>query len=137
METQKIYHILVAEDNLINQKLINKLLINRGYNTLVVEDGQKAVEALHNKSFDLVLMDIQMPIMDGYQATTYIRNVERLTGEHIPIIAVTAFAMDSDRKKCYELGMDDFLAKPFNKQDFYEVIEKHLLSNRMVSGSSA
>ncbi len=129
----KKINILVAEDNLINQKLINKLLMNRGYQTLVVEDGLKAVEALHNKSFDLVLMDIQMPIMDGYQATSYIRNVERLTGDHIPIIAVTAFAMDSDRQKCYELGMDDFLAKPFNKMDFYNVIEKHLSSGRVPS----
>jgi two-component system, sensor histidine kinase and response regulator len=133
LETQKIYHILVAEDNLINQKLINKLLLNRGYNTLVVEDGQKAVEALQNKSFDLILMDIQMPIMDGYQATEYIRSVEKLTGQHIPIIAVTAFAMESDKKKCYELGMDDFLAKPFNKHDFYDVIERHLLSNRVMN----
>lgn len=107
--------------------------MNRGYQTLVVEDGLKAVEALHNKSFDLVLMDIQMPIMDGYQATSYIRNVERLTGDHIPIIAVTAFAMDSDRQKCYELGMDDFLAKPFNKMDFYNIIEKHLSSGRVIS----
>ncbi|HLT24095.1 MAG TPA: response regulator [Ignavibacteria bacterium] len=129
----KKINILVAEDNLINQKLINKLLTNRGYQTLVVEDGLKAVEALHNKSFDLVLMDIQMPIMDGYQATSYIRNVERLTGDHIPIIAVTAFAMDSDRQKCYELGMDDFLAKPFNKMDFYNIIEKHLSSGRVIS----
>jgi len=129
----KKINILVAEDNLINQKLINKLLMNRGYQTLVVEDGLKAVEALHNKSFDLVLMDIQMPIMDGYQATSYIRNVERLTGDHIPIIAVTAFAMDSDRQKCYELGMDDFLAKPFNKMDFYNIIEKHLSSGRVSS----
>lgn len=131
-DSKKI-NILVAEDNLINQKLINKLLMNRGYQTLVVEDGLKAVEALHNKSFDLVLMDIQMPIMDGYQATSYIRNVERLTGDHIPIIAVTAFAMDSDRQKCYELGMDDFLAKPFNKMDFYNIIEKHLSSGRVIS----
>lgn len=129
----KKINILVAEDNLINQKLINKLLMNRGYQTLVVEDGLKAVEALHNKSFDLVLMDIQMPIMDGYQATSYIRNIERLTGDHIPIIAVTAFAMDSDRQKCYELGMDDFLAKPFNKMDFYNIIEKHLSSGRVIS----
>ncbi len=120
------YKVLVAEDNYINQKLIKKLLHKKGYNTLVVEDGKKVIDVLQNQQYDVILMDIQMPIMDGYQATSCIREKERLTGEHIPIIGITAFAMESDRQKCFAIGMDDYLSKPFHKDDFYDVIEKHL-----------
>jgi two-component system sensor histidine kinase/response regulator len=128
-----IYKILVAEDNYINQKLIKKLLHKKGYNTLVVEDGKKVIDVLQNQQYDVILMDIQMPIMDGYQATAYIREKERLTGEHIPIIGITAFAMESDRQKCFAIGMDDYLSKPFHKDDFYDVIEKHLIISATTS----
>src|SRR5690606_19600482 len=112
-----IYKVLVAEDNYINQKLIKKLLLKKGYNTLIVEDGKKVVDILQNQRYDMILMDIQMPIMDGYQATAWIREREKLTGDHIPIIGITAFAMESDRQKCFAIGMDDYLSKPFHKDD--------------------
>lgn len=121
-----LINVLVAEDNYINQKLISKLLSKKGYNALIVEDGSKALEALSKGDFHIVLMDIQMPVMDGYQATQAIREKEQGTGSHIPIIGITAFAMESDRKKCFDIGMDDYLSKPFNKEDFYRIIEKHL-----------
>ena len=120
------YRVLVAEDNYINQKLIKKLLVKKGYDTLIVDDGKRAVDVLNDQHYDLILMDIQMPVMDGYQATAFIRNKEKFTGEHIPIIAITAFAMESDKQRCFNIGMDDYLSKPFNKDDFYGVIEKHL-----------
>lgn len=120
------FNILVAEDNYINQKLISKLLSKKGYNSFVVEDGEKVLKALDEKKFDAVLMDIQMPIMDGYQTTSIIREREKESGNHVPIIGITAFAMESDRQKCFEIGMDDYLSKPFDKDDFYDIIEKHV-----------
>lgn len=119
--------ILVAEDNYINQKLINKLLINKGYDVTIVDDGQKVLDELEKEKYHLILMDIQMPVMDGYQSTKIIRAKEITNGTYIPIIAVTAFAMESDKQKCFEIGMDDYISKPFNKDDFYKIIEKHLL----------
>ena len=120
------FNILVAEDNYINQKLISKLLSKKGYNSFVVEDGEKVLKALEERKFDAVLMDIQMPIMDGYQTTSIIREREKESGNHVPIIGITAFAMESDRQKCFEIGMDDYLSKPFDKDDFYDIIEKHV-----------
>ncbi|HRE40587.1 MAG TPA: response regulator [Ignavibacteria bacterium] len=119
--------ILVAEDNYINQKLINKLLINKGYDVTIVDDGQKVLDEIEKAKYHLVLMDIQMLVMDGYQSTKIIRAKEITNGTYIPIIAVTAFAMESDKQKCFEIGMDDYISKPFNKDDFYKIIEKHLL----------
>lgn len=127
MINPKTIKVLVAEDNYINQKLISKLLLNKGYNLTIVDDGQKVLDALEKDKYHIVLMDIQMPIMDGYQATKLIRAKEITNGKYIPIIAVTAFAMESDRQKCFEIGMDDYISKPFNKDDFYKIIEKHLL----------
>lgn len=127
MINPKTIKVLVAEDNYINQKLISKLLLNKGYNITIVDDGQKVLDALEKEKYHIILMDIQMPIMDGYQATKLIRAKEITSGKYIPIIAVTAFAMESDRQKCFEIGMDDYISKPFNKDDFYKIIEKHLL----------
>ncbi|HEX2786867.1 MAG TPA: response regulator [Ignavibacteria bacterium] len=127
MVNPKTIKVLVAEDNYINQKLISKLLLNKGYNITIVDDGQKVLDALENEKFHIILMDIQMPVMDGYQATKLIRAKEITSGKYVPIIAVTAFAMESDRQKCFEIGMDDYISKPFNKDDFYKIIEKHLL----------
>jgi CheY-like chemotaxis protein len=127
MVNPKTIKVLVAEDNYINQKLISKLLLNKGYNITIVDDGQKVLDALEKEKFHIILMDIQMPVMDGYQATKLIRAKEITSGKYVPIIAVTAFAMESDRQKCFEIGMDDYISKPFNKDDFYKIIEKHLL----------
>lgn len=127
MVNPKTIKVLVAEDNYINQKLISKLLLNKGYNITIVDDGQKVLDTLEKEKFHIILMDIQMPVMDGYQATKLIRAKEITSGKYVPIIAVTAFAMESDRQKCFEIGMDDYISKPFNKDDFYKIIEKHLL----------
>jgi two-component system, sensor histidine kinase and response regulator len=107
--------ILVAEDNRINQRLILLLLEKAGYSTQLATNGAEAVEALKKEQFDIVLMDVQMPVMDGEEATREIRAFE--TGacggnRHVPIIAVTAHAMRGDRERCLAAGMDDYLTKP-------------------------
>ncbi len=126
------YSVLIAEDNYINQKLMRKLLQKLGYKCDIVDDGAKVVDLLQEKQFDIILMDIQMPVMDGYEATRKIRESEKYNGRHIPIVAVTAFAMERDRQLAYEAGMDDFLPKPFSKNDFYYVIEKHIRSKNRI-----
>lgn len=107
--------VLVAEDNLVNQQLACRLLEKMGHEPTVVANGQQALDALwHSGSpgFDLILMDCQMPEVDGFEATHRIRAAERETGEHVPIFALTAHALKGDRERCLEAGMDDFLPKP-------------------------
>jgi PAS domain S-box-containing protein len=123
---KKIPKILVAEDNHVNQKLVKELLSKKNYEVTVVENGLKIFDVLEQNNFDLILMDIQMPIMDGLEATAIIREIEKGTGKHIPIIGITAYAVKADRDKCLEAGMDDYLAKPFVKEEFYRMIEKYL-----------
>ena len=103
-------HVLVAEDNLVNQKLIHALLSKHGYATRMVGNGREAMEALRRERFDLVLMDVQMPVLDGLAATRAIR--QRPESRHLPIIAMTADALDGDRERCLAAGMDDYLPKP-------------------------
>jgi CheY-like chemotaxis protein len=117
-------HILLAEDGLVNQKVAVSLLEQRGHKVKVANNGREALDALDNESFDVVLMDIQMPTMDGYEATATIREKEKASGEHIPIIAMTAHAMKGDRERCLEAGMDGYIAKPIRAKDLYETIEK-------------
>ena len=109
--------ILVAEDNAVNQLLMNRLLRKRGHDVTMVGDGQQALEAAGSGSFDIVLMDVQMPILDGIDATREIRRCEAGTGRRIPIIALTAHAMSSDRDRCLQAGMDGYLTKPINPKD--------------------
>jgi CheY-like chemotaxis protein len=104
--------VLLVEDNLINQKVTLSYLANCGIESKVANNGQEAVDILSADQFDLVLMDCQMPVMDGFEATTTIRELEKSTGNHIPIIAMTANAMKGDREKCLAAGMDDYLSKP-------------------------
>ncbi len=104
--------VLLAEDNVINQKLAVGVLSRFGHAVTVVNDGAEAIEALENAAFDVVLMDVQMPVMDGFAATQAIRKKEAETGTHIPIIAMTAHAMKGDRERCLEAGMDEYVAKP-------------------------
>lgn len=120
------FKILVVEDNFINQKLINKLLIKKGYDVTLSSNGKQALDICRENKFDLILMDIQMPLMDGFEATLEIRNLDKASGIHTPIVAVTAFAMETDRQKCFEVGMDDYISKPFTKEDFYLIVEKNL-----------
>jgi len=104
--------VLVAEDNVVNQKIVLKLLGKLGHSADAVANGLEAVQANQRVEYDVILMDCQMPDMDGYQATVEIRRLEGLEGRRIPIIALTANAMAGDREKCLDSGMDDFLTKP-------------------------
>ncbi|GIV06122.1 MAG: hypothetical protein KatS3mg016_1697 [Fimbriimonadales bacterium] len=106
--------VLVAEDNYVNQKVIRRTLEKWGVAVEIAENGQQALEWLARAPFHLVLMDCQMPVMDGYEATQRIRAYEATRGLHIPIIALTANALEGDREKCLECGMDDYLSKPIN-----------------------
>jgi two-component system sensor histidine kinase/response regulator len=115
--------ILLAEDGLVNQKVAVSLLEQRGHKVTVANNGRQAVAALDSESFDVVLMDIQMPTMDGFEATPIIREKEKASGGHIPIIAMTAHAMKGDRERCFEVGMDGYIAKPIRAKDLYETIE--------------
>ena len=120
-------HILLAEDNTINQKLAVALLQRMGHSVVVAGNGQKALQALAQEAFDLVLMDVQMPEMDGFAATAAIRVQEQTTGNHIPVIAMTAHAMKGDRERCLDAGMDDYISKPVNQQDLKAVIQRSTL----------
>jgi CheY-like chemotaxis protein len=115
--------ILLAEDNPMNQKLATRLLEKRGHKITTVANGREAVEAVNQNHFDLVLMDVQMPEMDGWKATQAIRHKEEVTGGHIPILALTAHAMKEYEERCYQAGMDGFLTKPLLPQQLYEAVE--------------
>ena len=108
---QQPLSILVAEDNLVNQLLMRTLIEKRGHRVTVVANGTAAVAAWRQHRFDCILMDIQMPEMDGYAATRLIRAAEG-NGAHIPIIALTAYAMKEDREKCLQAGLDSYISKP-------------------------
>ena len=114
--------ILLAEDNTVNQKLATRILEKQGHHVVVVGDGESAVATLARETFDLVLMDVQMPMMDGFEATAAIRAGESATGERIPIIAMTAHAMQGDRERCLGAGMDAYIAKPVRRGDLMETI---------------
>lgn len=112
--------ILVAEDNLVNQKLIARLLEKRGDWVTLANDGQEALEWLAREEFDLVLMDIQMPVLGGLEATMRWREQEKPTGKHLPILALTANAMQGDQERCLAAGLDDYLTKPINSAELYQ-----------------
>ena len=117
-------HVLLAEDNPVNQRLAASLIQRRGHRVTIVENGRDAVEAIANQSFDVVLMDVQMPEMGGFEATAIIRTRERDTGTHVPIIAITAHVMKGDREKCLAAGMDDYITKPFDSRNLCRLIEQ-------------
>jgi CheY-like chemotaxis protein len=116
-------HILVAEDNPVNQKLAVALLEKEGHRVTLVGDGGEAVAALDRPEFDLVLMDVQMPAMDGLEATRRIRQREQGSGRHVPIIAMTAYAMKGDRELCLGAGMDAYVSKPVRAKELFGAIE--------------
>jgi CheY-like chemotaxis protein len=123
-EARRRLKILVVEDNPVNQKLAIKILEKRGHLVSVVSNGQAAIDALEEGYFDIVLMDVQMPGLDGYEATGRIRNREKEKGSHIPIVAMTAHAMKGDREQCLAAGMDDYVSKPIKVDELFAVIER-------------
>jgi len=129
-ESENKLHILLVEDNLINRKLAVKMLETRGFTTKVASHGKDALGLLKDEHFDLILMDVQMPVMDGLTATAEIRKLEMKTGTHIPIIAMTAHAMGGDRERCLQAGMDDYVSKPFDSQEFFRVIDQVISSSK-------
>ncbi len=125
--THRPLRILLAEDTAVNQTLAVRMLEKRGHAVRVVGDGQAALDALAQQAFDLVLMDVQMPVMDGIEAAAAIRAQERTSGTHLPIIAMTAHAMQGDRERCLAAGMDGYVAKPMKAAELYAVIDGLLI----------
>jgi two-component system sensor histidine kinase/response regulator len=121
--------VLIAEDHPINQQVAQIYLDEMGLASRIVNNGKEAVEAIANANYTVVLMDCQMPEMDGFSATNAIRKTEALTGQHIPIIAMTAHAMEGDRERCLAAGMDDYISKPIDPDQLRNVIEKWLPSS--------
>jgi CheY-like chemotaxis protein len=115
--------VLLAEDNPVNQEVALRLLERRGHSVIVAENGRQALTAIGRHKFDLVLMDVQMPEMGGLEATQLIREKEKSTGEHLPILAMTAHAMQGDRERCIAAGMDGYLAKPIDPKSFLQTVE--------------
>jgi CheY-like chemotaxis protein len=126
-ESRRRLHILLAEDNIINQKVAVYILERYGHKVFVANNGQEVLQALKKEHFDLILMDVQMPKMDGFEATASIREKEKKTGFHIPIIAMTAHAMKGDRERCLDSGMDDYIAKPLKAEHLTKTID-HVIS---------
>jgi len=116
--------ILLAEDSIPNQKVAIGFLTRWGHEVVVASNGRLAVEALRTHAVDLVLMDVQMPEMDGFQATAAIRAAERAGGGRVPIIAMTANALAGDRERCLAAGMDDYVAKPVQSDDLFAAVER-------------
>jgi signal transduction histidine kinase/DNA-binding response OmpR family regulator len=122
--------VLLAEDNAVNQRLGVKLLEKRGHSVTVAANGRAALKALEEEKFDLVLMDVQMPEMDGLEATTAIRNKEKLSGNHQAVIALTAHSMKGDRERCLAAGMDGYLSKPIRPDELDALLESHIARRR-------
>ncbi len=129
-EARMPLRVLLAEDNLVNQRVAVGLLEKEGHTVVVAGDGAKALEELDRQAFDLILMDVQMPVMDGVEATAAIREREQSKGVHIPIIAMTAHAMAGDRQRFLSLGMDGYVSKPIHSRDLLDVIENVFASHR-------
>ena len=115
-------HVLLAEDSLVNQKLAVGLLEREGHSVVVAKNGKQAVAAMADDDFDLVLMDVEMPEMDGLEATAVIRVKEKQAGVHTPIVAMTAHAMKGDRERCLEAGMDAYVSKPIHAQELFDAV---------------
>ena len=129
--------ILVAEDNPVNQDLAMHLLQRRGHSVILAENGRQALSAVERHKFDLVLMDVQMPEMGGFEATQAIREKEKSTGGHLPIIAMTAHAMQGDRQKCLDAGMDGYLTKPLDPKSFLRTVEESVTVTVPAAGAKA
>jgi len=129
--------ILVAEDNAMNQRLIARILEKMGHEVIVADDGRRALEKLAQGKFDLVAMDMQMPVMDGLETTREIRSREQASGRHIPIVAMTANAFEEDRRKCFEAGMDGYVVKPLSVAAVQKEIDRVMAKLEVVAGQEA
>ena len=142
LEIHRPLHILLAEDNEINQKMAIRMLEKRGHTVAVAGNGRKALDALERGKFDLVLTDVQMPEMDGFELVKKIRAKERETGDHMPVIAMTAMAIIGDKERCLEAGMDSYVSKPIEQGELFGAIRRFVFVNEakhtpsLVSGES-
>ncbi|MFO7601605.1 MAG: response regulator [Candidatus Desulfacyla sp.] len=123
-EARAGFRVLLAEDNAVNQRLAVMILNKKGYDVVVAANGKEAVAAVEQEAFDVILMDVQMPEMDGFEATAMIREKEKEMGGHVPIIAMTAHAMKGDRERCLAAGMDGYLSKPIRADSLVETIDE-------------
>jgi CheY-like chemotaxis protein len=122
--------ILLGEDNPINRKVAVRLLEKQGHTVRTASDGREVLSALEKERFDVVLMDVQMPEVDGFEATAIIREKEKGGPDHIPIVALTAHALKDDRKRCLDAGMDDYVSKPLKPEEFFRTIARVVKKNR-------
>jgi CheY-like chemotaxis protein len=125
-KTLRPLRVLLAEDSHVNQVLAQRLLEKQGHQVVAVRTGRDAVAAVRSQAVDLVLMDVEMPEMDGFEATRILRAAERDTGSHVPIVALTARAMRGDREQCLDAGFDGYVAKPIRAEQLYRAIEETL-----------
>lgn len=132
-----LLQILLVDDNELNQKVGSKILESCGHTVYKASNGVQAVQMFEDSTFDLILMDVQMPEMNGFEATAEIRKKESITGTHIPIIAMTARAMKGDREICLEAGMDDYISKPFRTEELFEVIYRLMSGTERIEGESS
>lgn len=116
--------ILVVDDNASNQYVARVLLQKFGYEAEIVDNGEEAVKAATSREYDLILMDCRMPVLDGYEATEAIRRMQDQRGKRVPIIGVTACAMEGDRERCFAAGMDDYYTKPLTVDGFEELLRR-------------
>src|SRR5665213_2241871 len=130
-QTRLSLRVLLAEDNIVNQRLAVRLLEKEGHSVVVAGDGVQALETLAREPFDLILMDVQMPLMDGVETTAAIRKREKSNGVHIPIVAMTAHAMAGDRQRFLSLGMDGYVSKPIHSSELFDVIETVFAASRV------
>jgi CheY-like chemotaxis protein len=135
-DPETVLRILVAEDNPVNQRLVVRLLEKRGHRVVVAGNGREALDALAKDTFDVVFMDVQMPEMDGIEATVGIRKQETGTSRHQIVIALTAHAMKGDREQYLAAGMDDYLSKPIRPQELDAILEKYSLLRREAVNAS-
>jgi CheY-like chemotaxis protein len=125
--------ILMAEDNRVNQLLAVRLIEKKGHTVAVAENGREALSMIGHERFDLVLLDVQMPEMDGFSVARIIREREQDTGEHLPLIALTANSMSGDRERCLTAGMDDYISKPIDSNELFRTIERCMSANGAAS----
>ena len=136
-EARNRSRVLLAEDNAVNRTLAVRLLEKRGYIVSLAGDGREALAALEKENFDIVLMDVQMPEMDGFEATAAIREKEQSTGRHLPIIAMTAHALKGDEERCLSAGMDAYISKPIRTNELFATIERFLGQSNEADASKA